>query len=347
MRIEVIAEIGKNFVTTERPAKESWLLECAKKFIITAKECGADTAKFQVHNYEDEVHPEAKITSPHFDQDRYEWVKRNTYSEEFWFSLKEYCREVGINFLATPMSRGAAELLDEVGVDRWKIGSGDILDFVMLDYIRDSGKPVILSSGMSSFEELKLAYDYLREKTLEVSILHCVSSYPCQIEDLNLNTIPFLKKQFPKVKIGFSDHSLGIDGAVGAWILGAEIIEKHFTLDRDFFGPDHKVSMLPNEMKILTNILHSKDATLEIDIDEELFKEALGVETKYLQKGEEAYRPIFRKGLFAGRNISKDEMFEPDMIYALRPKGDALPSEKYPELLDKFAERSYRQYEPL
>ncbi len=338
--MEIIAEIGKNFVISKEPEAVEVLLERAKELIMEAKKCGAHAAKFQVHHADDEIHPETKLISPHFDQDRLEWVKRNTYQADFWMKIADFCREVGIEFLATPMSRGAAILLDVIGVDRWKIGSGDILDFVMLDYIRDTGKPVILSSGMSTLEELKLAFNYLKEKTNDVSILHCVSQYPCPLSSLNLNTIPFLKKHFPEARIGFSDHSLGIEGSLMAVSMGAEIIEKHFTLDKEAWGPDHKVSLLPYAMETLVKCI--KDEVFRTSTDE-----ARGVETKFVQEGEEKFRKIFRKGLYASRDIQKGEIMEPDMVYAMRPKTGALPSEHYPTLMRMTAIKDYKKYEKI
>ncbi len=338
-KIEIIAEIGKNFVITEQQEPLQVLLERAKTLILEAKKAGATVAKFQVHS-DDEVHPDAKLISPHFNQDRYEWVKRNIYPMSFWLVLRGYCRAVGIEFLATPMSRGAAVLLDEIGVDRWKIGSGDILDFVLLDYVRDSGKPVILSSGMSSLEELKLAYDYLAEKVQDITILHCVSIYPCPLEKLNLHTISFLKKEFPKARIGFSDHSLEVSTAAFAVSMGAEVIEKHFTLNRNSWGPDHKVSLLPHEFKQMVQ-------EVEMDVPE-IPKVALGVATKYIQEDEQKFRKVFRKGLYASRDIKKNEILDQDCIISLRPKIDgAFPSESYPSLLNKFTPRDYKKYEAI
>lgn len=340
----ILAEIGKNFVTTQEPEPMEVLLARAKELILAAKESGCDVAKFQAHSYQDEIHPEASNISPHFNHDRYAWVKRNTYPAEFWFAVKEYCREVGIEFLATPMSRGAAEMLnEEVGVDSWKIGSGDILDFVMLDYIRDTGKPVILSSGMSSLEELRKSYDYLREKTPDVSILHCVSQYPCPLSALNLNTIPFLKEQFPKATIGFSSHCLDIRGSLSACKLGAGVIEQHLTLDRNSWGADHKVSLLPGEMSELVG-----EIKFGMPLSWGPSEEALGVPTKYLQRDEEKFRPVFRKGLYASREIRKGEILESDSFYALRPKMDgALSSEEYPGLLGKVAVKDFKKYEAI
>ena len=339
--MEVIAEIGKNFVNQEEPQPLPVLLANAKHLIDEAVKAKVDTVKFQVHNVSDEIVPDIKIRAPHFDQDRYEWVKRNTYPVEFWHELNQYCREVGVDFLATPMSRGAAEILDEVGVDRWKIGSADITDFVLLDYVRDTGKPVILSSGMSTLEELKTAYDYVAEKVVDITILHCVSMYPCPVEKLNLATIWFLKVQFPQAKIGFSDHSVGIEGPLMALSLGAEVIEKHFTLDRKSWGPDHKVSLEPEELRELMARVRDRDWIRSTD-------EALGTETKFLRQEESQYRPSFRKGLYCARDIESTELWHPDMMVALRPKlPNARPASEYPDFLGKFTGTTYKQNDPV
>ena len=335
---EIICEIGKNFIVTEHGDE----FELARVFtmIDIAKECGITTVKFQIHDVKDEIHPNTNLVSPHFNKGRFDWIERNTYPVEFWWRIKEYCREHDVEFLATPMSKNAAMMLNEdLGVDRWKIGSGDILDFVMLDYIRDTGKPVILSSGMSSFEELQKAYDYLTEKTKDITILHCVSIYPCPLESLNLATIPFLQKKFPKAQIGFSDHSVTVEGSLMAVSLGAKVIEKHFTMDREAWGPDHKVSLLPHEMRLLVEKIRANDLM-------EPSAEAYGVVTKTLQQGEMGFRPVFRKGLYAARSIRRGELFEPDSFYAMRPKlPEAMPSEQYPEIVGKVALRDYAEYD--
>lgn len=334
----VICEIGKNYITTKEPESEEVLLNKAKHLVDLAKEAGADLAKFQVH-YRDEIHPFAKINSPHFDHDRYEWVKRNIMPVWWWFDLKEHCRKIGIEFLFTPMSRGAADMMDDgVGVERWKIGSGDILDFPLLDYIRDTGKHVILSSGMSSLEELKKSYKFL-DRGQPITILHCVSMYPCPISSLNLATIPFLQKEFPNASIGFSDHSIGIEGSLMAASLGATIIEKHMTLDRGAWGPDHKVSLLPREMKELVGRIKSNELL-------EPITEALGTETKFLQKGEEVFRPSFRKGLYAANTIFKGDFIGRDDVMAMRPRIEgARLSEDFEDVIEKVADRDIKKYE--
>ncbi|MEK7082556.1 MAG: N-acetylneuraminate synthase family protein, partial [Patescibacteria group bacterium] len=212
-KVFVIAEIGKNFIQTQEERSVSEYLENAKALVRAAKESGADAVKFQTHNVEDEQ-LNINVVSPHFKgADRYSWVTRNTHAtplEEFWRPLKHYCDEISIIFHSTPMSRGAAQKLQQLDVPFWKVGSGDILDFVLLDYLTSTKKPIIISSGMSTLEELDTSMDFLKHRNAEIVLLHCVSKYPCPPEELQLGTIELLHARYG-VTTGFSDHSIGID----------------------------------------------------------------------------------------------------------------------------------------
>lgn len=352
----VIADAGKNFIQTQddRPVEE--YLANAKQLVDEAVRGGADAVKFQTHTVEDEV-LKIDFTSPHFTvkgSNRYQWVTRNTNAtplNEFWKPLKQYCDSMGIIFMSTPMSRGAAEKLDEVGVNLWKIGSGDILDFVCMDYLRNSGKPIILSSGMSTLEEVKKAVDFLHEKNNRVALLHCVSKYPCPPEELHLGTITFLKETFD-MPIGFSDHSIGIEPDLVAVAMGATIVEKHFSLSRDLYGADHKVSMTPDELASLTagikKLQESPEKRKEI-LESEYTKRAMTGKEKILQEDEAIFRPIFRKSLVAGQDIKKGTVLTKEMIYAMRPQGylKGLPSEEYERAIGKIVNRDFKKYDPI
>lgn len=350
----VIAEAGKNFIQSqdERPVAE--YLKNAIQLVDEAAEAGADAIKFQTHNVDDEQ-LNINIVSPHFKgSDRYSWVSRNTNStpiEEFWKPLKKRCEEKGIIFFSTPMSRGAAIKLDQVGVDLWKIGSGDILDFVMLDYMRNSGKPIIISSGMSTLEEVEQAVKFLKEKNDKVALLHCVSKYPCPPEELHLRTIDFYQKRF-NLPIGFSDHSVGIESSIVAAAMGAKVLEKHFSMSRDLWGSDHKVSMTPQELadlvagvKKITSDPVEKEKTLQSDFA----KKGMGSNAKVLQEGEAVFRPLFRKSLMAGQDIPAGTVIKKEMLYAMRPQqyADGLPSEKYEEVLGKKTKVALKKFAPI
>ncbi|MDP3646177.1 MAG: N-acetylneuraminate synthase family protein [bacterium] len=350
----IIAEAGKNFIQTEEEKTVEQYLKNAMQLVDEASRAGADAIKFQTHNVEDEQ-LNVSVTSPHFKGgDRYKWVTRNTNAtpkNEFWVPLKRYCEKKGIIFFSTAMSRGATRILQDVGVDIWKVGSGDILDFVMLDEMRMSGKPIILSSGMSTMEEVKKSIAFLREKNKRVALMHCVSKYPCPPEDLNLRTIEYFKEKF-EMPIGFSDHSLGIESALAAVALGAQIIEKHFSMSRTLYGADHKVSLTPKEFRALVKGIRGmeKNATKRRDVlASDHVQKSMGTKTKILQDGEAVFRPLFRKSLMAGRDIPAGVRITRDFIFAMRPQQYAygLPSEHYEEVLGRKTKSALKKYDPI
>lgn len=353
-KVFIVAEIGKNFIQTpdQKPVEE--YLENAKKLVDAAQEAGASAVKFQTHEVEDEQ-LNIEVTAPHFKgSDRYNWVKRNyeaTPLETFWKPLKAYCDKKGVLFMSTPMSRGAAQKLQELGVEVWKIGSGDILDFVMLDYISSTKKPIIISSGMSSLEETDFAVEYLKKKGTDFAVLHCVSEYPCPLEDLNLATIPVLRKRY-HLPIGFSDHSLSIDPAVGAVALGAKIVERHFTFDRNLWGPDHKVGLTPSEFKELVQKIRTVEGDPqkgEVYLQKQEVLLSMGTGTKKIEEGEAVYRGYFKKALVASRNIQEGEVITKEMLYAMRPKAftDGIGSERYEDVLGKKTNKLVARYDPI
>jgi N,N'-diacetyllegionaminate synthase len=350
----VIAEIGKNFIREEEERSVEQYLETAKSLILAAKEAGADAVKFQTHNVEDEQ-LDIDVISPHFkSKDRYSWVKRNTLAtplETFWRPLKKFCSDENIPFMSTPMSRGSAQILSKVGVGMWKIGSGDILDFVTLDYISKTGHPIIISSGMSTLDELDKAMKFLKQRNCKVYLLHCVSLYPCPPEKLNIGTIDLLKERYG-VPVGFSDHSLEIDSSLLAVAKGATVIEKHFSFDRSSWGPDHKVSLHPDEFRELVD----KIRKLEInnDLKQSMLSDPnntvlLGTKDKKLQDGEDDFRSLFRKSLVASRDLSAGTKICADDMYAVRPQAfiDGLNSEDYDEVIGRVTKKDLNKYDPL
>lgn len=350
----VIAEIGKNFIQTEEERSVAEYLENAKALARAAKDAGADAVKFQTHNVEDEQ-LNISVVSPHFKgSDRYSWVMRNTNAtplDLFWRPLKRYCDEIGITFFSTPMSRGAAQVLERVGVPFWKVGSGDILDFVLFDYLAATKKPIIFSTGMSTVEEIDNTVGFLKRRGSDLIILHCVSKYPCPPEELHLASIGFLKNRY-QIPVGFSDHSIGIDSALAAVALGACIVEKHFSLSRELWGADHKVSMTPAEMSELVKGIRELQANPSKKteyLEKEIIQKGMGSSEKVLQDDEAVFRPYFRKSLMAGRDISAGTIFAPSDIYAMRPQQFAggLPSEHYEMVLGKTTQCALKKYDPI
>lgn len=349
-----IAEIGKNFIRTqeERPVEEC--LANAIALVRAAKDAGADAVKFQTHVAADEQ-ADIDVTSPHFKgADRYRWVSRNEAStplETFWKPLKRACDEVGIIFFTTPMSRGAAQKIAPLAPALWKVGSGDVLDFVCLDYLRTSGRPIIISSGMSTLEEIDATIAFLKEKTDQVVLLHCVSRYPCPPEDLRLGTMATLKERYG-VLTGFSDHSIGGDSAVVAAALGAAVIEKHFSFDRGLWGSDHKVSMLPEEYRAMVSAVRALEADpteRERVLASDIARRATQEGNKVLQDEEAVFRPLFRKTLVAAADLPAGTAIAPEHLFAMRPQAflQGLPSEAYPTVVGRVLARSITKFQPI
>lgn len=354
-RTYIIAEIGKNQIQTQEDRPVSEYLKNAKELVRLAKESGADCAKFQTHRVYDEQ-LQIDVTSPHFKgSDRYSWVMRNTLAtpyDEFWAPLKAYADEIDITLVSTPMSRGAAEILQKLDIPFWKIGSGDILDFVTLDYVSKTGKPIVFSSGMSTLEETEKAVAFLQKRNADMALLHCISQYPCPPEELRLSTIAFFKEKFPGLTIGFSDHSVGYESAVGAVALGARIIEKHFSLSRDLWGSDHKVSMTPEELRTMVDAIRSVEADESLRqewLEKDIVQKGLGDTTKVLGEKESVFRDYFRKSLMAGEDIKAGTVLTEEMIYAMRPQAHAggLPSENYEAVIGKKTCYDLKKYDPI
>ena len=340
-RVFIVAEIGKAFIQTEADQTVDQYVTNAKELIRAAKEAGADAVKFQTHHTEDEQ-LNIPITAPHFSGiERYQWVKRNTEAAplRFWQEIKRYADELDIMFFSTPMSRGAAQILTPLNLPLWKVASSDILDFVLLDYIASTGQPIIISSGMSTLEELDTAMDFLKQRTNDIVLMHCVSKYPCPPAELYLDTIPYLAERYA-VPVGFSDHSIGYEAAIAAVGRGARVIEKHFSFSRDLWGSDHKVSLLPDEFGQMVDAIRRHGL-----VDPTQF----GRGVKILDEQESAFRPIFRKSLMAGQDIPAGTVISKEMIYAMRPQQYAggLPSEEYEFVLGKKVIKNLGKYNPI
>lgn len=341
----IIAEIGKNFIQTKEDRSVAEYLENAKKLVSAAVEAGCDAVKFQTHNVEDEQAC-IDITSPHFSGvDRYNWVTRNTEGtprKEFWEPLKAYCEKEGIIFFSTPMSRGAAQKIEDL-VPLWKVGSGDVQDYVLIDYLVETGKPIIISTGMISIDELeKILQDYQSAQASFV-VLYCISKYPCPKEDFNLSSIEYLREKYPNVPIGFSDHSIGDEAALAAVKLGAQVVEKHFSFSRNFWGADHKVSMIPEEMGELVRKVRNREYE---KVDALPF---CGEKTKEFEGAHNQFRPYFNKTLAAGCDISAGDLIEKEMIYAMRPRKllDGLSANEFHTIVGRRAKRDITKYQPI
>jgi N,N'-diacetyllegionaminate synthase len=243
-KVDYIAEIGKNFIDSTQPKHLSQLIIDAQRMIFRAKQAGATTVKFQTHVFEDEQKKRSER--------RHAWIAINEESTpmEFWNQIKAFCDSLDIKFLTTPMSKMAAEKVNNL-VGRWKVSSADIVDFELLEYLKNTGKPIILSTGMSTPEQVDKAVVFLGDQIDFIN--YCVSIYPCPVNKINLANLILLSSKYG-IPVGFSDHSLSVEVPALAIRMGAVAIEKHFTFDRNDYGPDHKVSLLPEEFKQMVEL---------------------------------------------------------------------------------------------
>jgi N,N'-diacetyllegionaminate synthase len=301
---KVVGEGNPVFITAEFSKNHLCSLTLAKFLIDKAKEAGVDAVKFQTHIVSDELLRDP-VTAPHFGKPRYEWIKENTLPKEWFEEVFDYARKAGLTYYSTPMSRAAAELLHDIGVPLFKIGSADVSDFHMLEFVAQTGNPIILSTGMSTLEQINRSLDFISRFNDEIVLLHAVSVYPCPPKLTNLRAIQALRDRFNR-PVGFSDHSLGIHISLAAVAMGAVCIERHFTIDRTMPGPDHKISITPQEMMALVKDIRDVEA-------------ALGDGAKRLQPEEEQYASIFWKCVVASRPIKQGQTVSRDMVCTKRP----------------------------
>lgn len=262
--MQIIADIGKNFIDKDwnfSAMSVPYYAERAVKLIKEAKLAGATVAKFQTHVFDDE--------QDYRDKSRYDWIKFNESITPvtFWKELRRTCDYEGIEFMTTPMSKLAAQKVNHL-VDRWKVSSADITNFDLLNYLKETKKPIILSTGMSTEEQITEAVRFLGDQ-IEL-INYCVSIYPCPIYKINLARLFELMALY-NLPVGLSDHSLSIEVPVMALKMGAIAIEKHFTLDRNLPGPDHKVSLVPEEFKKMVDLCNLAEKEGESFEEEKLY----------------------------------------------------------------------------
>ena len=328
MKTIVIAEIGVN---------HNGDIAIARRLIEAAAEAKADYVKFQTFvpeklasaaapqaEYQRQNQPETT------DENQLDMLRRLALSETDFYLLADYCASRGIGFLSSPFDQESIEMLLRLDIDTWKIPSGEITNYPYLVQIARSGKPVILSTGMSSLEEIGEALSVLTANGLtkeKITLLHCTTEYPTPYEDVHLHAMRRLGEIFG-VKTGYSDHTEGTAIAVAAAALGACVIGKHFTLDRQMPGPDHKASIAPEELKQLVASIRAVEKALE-------------GETKQPLAGEAENRAVARKSIVAATDIRQGELFTENNLTTKRP-GTGISPMKWNEIIGTPANRDYK-----
>lgn len=292
----------------------------ACKLIEAAAKSGANVVKFQTHIPEAETLKNAPSPVYFKGEPRFEYFQRTGFTKTQWKELKSVCDHNRVKFLSSPFSLEAVELLEEIGVDLYKIPSGEVTNTPMLELISKTNKPVILSSGMSNYNELDKAYEILRS-CKDLIIMQCTSQYPCPPERIGLNVLNELKLRY-NVKIGFSDHSMGYAASFAAAALGTYIIEKHFTFSRLMYGSDASISMEPNEFLIFTKGLQDIWTMLDNPIDKndlDCYKEM---------------KMVFQKSIVSSRNLNKGHSIKFEDL-AFKKPGDGIPANEWEYLIGK------------
>ena len=259
-------KIKKTFIIAEAGVNHNGSIEIAKKLIEAAKSSGADAIKFQSFKAEklvtksaSKAHYQKNETSP--DETQFEMIKKLELSDKDFFELSNYAKKRKIQFLSSPFDEESADLLEQIGISIFKIPSGEINNLSFLEHIAKKNRKIILSTGMASLGEIEDAVKSIHSTgNKNLVLLHCTTAYPAPYNEINLNAIKTLRDVF-KIPVGYSDHTIGIEIALAAVALGAEVIEKHFTLDRNMKGPDQKASLEPDEFsKMVISIRNIKES---------------------------------------------------------------------------------------
>ncbi|MCR4617420.1 MAG: N-acetylneuraminate synthase [Lachnospiraceae bacterium] len=323
--VVIIAEAGVN---------HNGRLDLALKLVDAAAEAGADYVKFQTFKSNKltvKEAPKAEYQKQTTDsaETQQDMLKRLELTDEMHRTIKNHCDKKGIKFLSTPFDTDSLEYLVELGVDCIKLSSGDITNYELLRAVGKTGKDVILSTGMSTMEDVEDAFKVLKRfGTQRIILLHCNTQYPTPFSDVNLRAMLSLKEKFG-CDVGYSDHTLGTEVPVAAVAMGASVIEKHFTLDKTMDGPDHKASLEPGELKSMVSQIRNIEM-------------ALGTGDKTPSDSEKGNMKVARKSIVAKCDISEGECFTEENITAKRP-GSGISPMKWDNLIGKSAKKSYKE----
>lgn len=329
MSVFIIAEAGVN---------HNGDLHIAKELARVAKQAGANAVKYQtfmpeklVSRFAEKADYQKRNEEGTASESQLAMLKRLALSYEAFRELHAYCNEIGIEFLTTAFDDESLEFILTLPVRILKIPSGDITNLPFLEKCRDTGLPVILSTGMSTLDEIQDAYEvFAAKKVYDITILHCTTEYPAPVYEVNLRVIPELHAQFG-CPVGYSDHTVGVTVPIAAVALGATVIEKHFTLDKTMQGPDHKASLDPNELKELVDAIRYTEI-------------ALGSAEKTITLSEEKNRTVARKSIVAACDIHRGQPLTADLITCKRP-GNGISPFKWYTVLHTKAIRDFKKDE--
>jgi N,N'-diacetyllegionaminate synthase len=363
----VIGESEACFVIAEAGVNHNGDKKLAKKMIDVAKSAGADAIKFQTWKTDEIV--THNVSKPKYQRNfegesQYDLLHKLELSDDAFRELAKYAKSVGVIFLSTPEGNACIDFIDSLGVPAFKIGSADLTNNPHLSYISQKRKPLILSTGMATLEEVKEAVEVIENAgNHDIILLHCTSNYPTCLADVNLLAMITLKTEF-KMPIGYSDHTTGIGVSIMATLMGAEVIEKHFTLDKELPGPDHRASLEPHELKDMIkgirfaeknhvdiSMLDEKmrEISTEITIEPQILlgiKKILGYASKKPARSEEEMIRLARKYIVAETEIAKGKIITLEKL-SIKRSGGILESKHLNEIVGKKAKKKIRKDETL
>ena len=326
----------KVFIIAEAGDNHNGDFDLALQLVDKAVEAEADCVKFQtfvtenvVSKFAEKADYQKETTGA--EESQYEMVKKLELSFDQFRMIQSYCKKKNILFLSTPFDLDSIEFLEEIDIPFWKIPSGEITNLPYLEKIARTGKDIILSTGMSTMEEIGTAVSVLKGNGAgEITLLHCNTEYPTPFEDVNLRAMKTMSETFG-MPVGYSDHTVGIAVPIAAAAMGASVIEKHFTLDRNMEGPDHKASLEPEDLKHMVREIRN-------------IEQALGDGIKQPSISEKNNISIARKSIVARQDIKKGEILTADNLYIKRP-GNGISPMRWYEVIGTVAAKDYKEDE--
>lgn len=330
--------MSKTFIIAEAGVNHNGQIDLAYKLIDAAHNAGADAVKFQTWKTEnlltkdvEKAEYQKKLTTKN--ESQFDMIKKLELPYDDFRKLKTYCDKKKIEFMSSCADNKTLDYLLKLGVERIKTSSADLTNYPFLKFVASRGKELILSTGMANMKEINDALNVLVNNGLlkeKITVLHCNTEYPTPFSDVNLRAMQTIKKELG-VKVGYSDHTNGIEVAIAATALGAEVIEKHFTLDKTMEGPDHQASLDPRELKMLVSSIRNVE-------------KALGKAKKIISKSELKNIPIVRKSIVASCKINKGDVLSEQNLTVKRP-GIGISPMKWDEVIGKISRRTYEKDE--
>lgn len=324
------------FLIAEIAQAHEGSLGIAHSYIDALAGTGVDAVKFQTHIAEAEssAYEPFRVKFSYEDATRYDYWKRMEFTEEQWVGLKVHCDAVGLEFISSPFSNAAVDLLERIGVKRYKVGSGEVNNWLLMEKMARTGKPIILSSGMSDYSELDATISFLQEYKIQLSILQCTTAYPTTPEQWGLNMIQALKDRYA-LSVGFSDHSGDVFACMAAASLGAALLEFHVVFDKQMFGPDAKASLTIAQVNHLVQGVRQIEQALKHPIN------------KSDNQSYTAVKSIFEKSLAINRDCKAGEVLYFEMLEAKKPKDKGIPAHLFNKIIGRQLKKSKKAWDFL